>query len=158
MKRKLFCCVLVFMVFMNCFSGCTKNTEKIDIFNEHESSFTEINNLMIEFLNDGQDGLYSIEKDDEYFIVSLYYNGKDITLNDSQLKAINDIKGLYTSDFSMIDVSTDRISYGGLGHEMYVYTFDGSKPDYYYSDDEKDAFETYQLSDNWYLLIRETWP
>ena len=150
---------MLFIVFINYLSGCTKkNTEATEIFKEHKSSFTEINNLMIEFLNDGQEGIYSIEKDDEHFIVSLYHNGKDITLSDSQLKAVNDINELYTSDFSTIYVSADRIAYGGLGREMYVYTFDGNKPDYYYSNDGKDAFKTYQLSDNWYLLIRKTWP
>lgn len=166
MKKKiLFCCLIVFIVlivfilFINCLLRRTKkNTEVREIFKEHKSSFTEINNLMIEFLNDGQEGIYGIVKDDERFIVSLYHNGKDITLSDSQLKAINDIKKLYTTNFSTIYVSDDRIAYGGLGREMYVYTFDGKKPKYYYSKDGEDSFKTYRLSDNWYLLIRKTWP
>lgn len=154
-RNKIFCCQIVFIIFVLCLSACTiKDTEKIENFENYKSNFNEINQLLIGFLDDGKEGIYLVVKGDEYKVTNLYFDG-DIALNNSQLIAINNIDELFTTDFSLIYVSSDRISYGGLGGEMYVYTFNGDSPDYFYSKDDKDKFTTYWLSDNWFLLKRK---
>lgn len=154
-RKNFFRLHIVFVVFLFCLSACAKKDyERIRTFENYKSSFDEINQLVIGFLDNGKEGVCGVVKNHEYEVTHLYFY-EEIALNDSQLVAINNIDRLFATDFSMIYVSFDRISYGGLGNEMYVYTFDGEYPNYFYYEDGQDKFTTYLLSDNWFLLIRK---
>ena len=85
-------------------------------------------------------------------IVSLYNDG-DIELSEEIKEAFNKIDDAFEGyDFSYLEVTKDRISYGGLGYRMYVFSRNGKAPDYYYYPGDGMHHETFRLTDNWYLL------
>ena len=63
---------------------------------------------------------------------------------------------LFGEEYSdYIDVTEERIDYGGLGNYLYVYSRNGKRPKYFYSPNPKKDrtfFKTYYLIDDWYLL------
>lgn len=156
MGKRFFCYVILLEIIVICLFGCAKkNSDVANAFQRRKSDFEKINDTLIQFINDGKIGSYMIVKDKNYQITNLYYN-EDIELNDLQKEAINNINDLFSTDFSFIDVYPDRISYGGLGNEMYVYSRNGEIPDYFYSEDDGEKFTTYVLGNDWYLLMRRS--
>ena len=86
-------------------------------------------------------------------IIELYDEGQ-IEIPENLLDDFNSIKrGMNQSDTDFfIDITEERISYGGLGRCIYVYSRGGKAPTYFYHDGDGMHPEVYELGDNWYLL------
>ena len=69
-----------------------------------------------------------------------------------KLQAFDHINDAFYSDFSFIDITPERISFGGLGSGMYVFSLDKKAPDYFYHKGDDMSEDVYSLGDNWYYL------
>lgn len=74
-----------------------------------------------------------------------------IELNENQLYSLNKISDAFTTDFSFIAITENRISYGGEGNDMFVYSIDGKRPKYFYHKGDKVDFSVENLDNNWYF-------
>lgn len=74
-----------------------------------------------------------------------------IELDENQLNSLNQIANAFSTDFSFIEITENRISYGGEGSDMFVYSKDGKKPKYFYFKGDKVDFSVENLGNNWYF-------
>ena len=82
----------------------------------------------------------------------LYNEGK-ISLSKELQNAFHSISDAFEYwDFSFIDITQERISFGGLGAKMYVHSRNGKIPRYHYSKDDGLHPDIYTLGNSWYLL------
>lgn len=146
------------LVVLLSFTSCSDSFEKeISRFQNTQSSFTLINEILTE-KSTGGDTSYLLIKNDAGMITRLSNYPDKVELNEEQLHALNQIASIFEEDFSFIEITSSRISYGGLGRDMYVYARDGKKPTYFYSQDGSVRgvrFSTHYIRDGWYLLERE---
>ena len=134
-----------------------KETEKFSLF---QSDLQLVNQYVITSSSDSGFVSYGIVKDNGKITGMIGYSqhseqGTEIELDTGILDALNHIyHHLIERDFSFIDISAERITYGGLGNRMYVFSRNGNRPKYFYfpGDARNDNFKTYHLKDNWYLL------
>lgn len=109
------------------------------------------------------DSSFNIIRDDAGNILSLvaFYDDQiteDVKLipENTIIDALNNIdESFIIGSFDYIDVTEERIDYGGLGNYLYVYSRNGKRPKYFYSPNPKKDrtfFKTYYLIDDWYLL------
>ena len=148
--------IILIVLFLHGCAGVKFDSEKYETFQNYKSDFEVINEAVLALVPEGESDSIMVVKNEQYEVISLFTNGEDIKLTDSQLVAINRIDELYKTDFSFIDVTPDRISYGGLGNQMYVYSFNGDAPSYFYSETNGDKFKTYSLQDGWFYLQRKS--
>ena len=80
------------------------------------------------------------------------YSEEYICLTEDIKESLNNVKQTFYYGFSMISITENRISYGGEGYEMFVYSLDGKKPKYFWHNDRNNSFKIYSLGDDWYLL------
>ena len=141
------------------FSSCENlDGEIINNFNAKKEYFEILNNYFINYYNDNGsiDSLsFSFSENDNGQIEKIYDGNlyEYVELPENIIKAFSEIKCIFKYDFSYIFINNYRISYGGNGNEMYVFSRDGSKPKYFFSEDEDTNFSVYSLSDNWYYLF-----
>ena len=76
-----------------------------------------------------------------------------ICITEDIIESLSNVKQAFNYDFSIISITETRISYGGEGYEMFVYSLDGEKPKYFWSDDRNKPFNIYSLGDDWYYLF-----
>lgn len=145
MKRNLF--VFVTIIISLLFSACYVRSND-GVFEAYKEDFETINNLMLNIeLN--KDELFLVTFEDT---VADIYNFP-IELNEKQLHSLKQINNAFFGyDFSQIEIIENRISYGGEGYVMYIYSKDGKKPKYFYYEGDKVRFSTEYLGDNWYYL------
>ena len=125
------------------FEACKEEFEVVNDYIINNFDYEEKESIVIS--RDGEPHKYGD-------IVSLYNDG-DIELSEELKEAFNKIDDAFEGyDFSYLEVTKDRISYGGLGYRMYVFSRNGKAPDYYYYPGDGMHHETFRLTDNWYLL------
>ena len=76
-----------------------------------------------------------------------------ICITEDIIESLSNVKQAFNYDFSIISITESRISYGGEGYEMFVYSLDEEKPKYFWSDDRNKPFGIYSLGDDWYYLF-----
>ncbi len=94
--------------------------------------------MHIEFTEDGKVGLYE--------------NGNIYPEQEIQNAFNNILNAFQHYEFSFVEITPERVSYGGLGYRMYVYSRNGKVPDYFYHKGDRMDEDCYYLGDNWYLL------
>ena len=162
MKRFLTVIAIIFVAIILFFSlsiaitHYTNRSEKVLTFSEYQQDFE----VIVDFVAEEYDVSDEIEKNtmmivtnSDFNITGLYGNGEDITLPEDVLAAFMKAKDIaLSSSDEFIVVTKDRISFEGLGSNMYVYSRNGKKPNYFYSKNDGVIYITYKLKDNWYLL------
>ena len=127
--------------------------EEIQLFENHKAEFELVNNYIIEnFVNKPgtEENIQIVRQSIE---ITGFYNDGDVRIDNSVRKALNSLDNCFKGyDFSFIEITDERISYGGLGYRMYVYSENGKVPTYFYHDGDGMHPEVYELGDNWYLL------
>ena len=78
---------------------------------------------------------------------------RNICITEDIIESLSNVKQAFNYDFSIISITETRISYGGEGYEMFVYSLDEEKPKYFWSDDRNKPFNIYSLGDDWYYLF-----
>ena len=124
-------------------------------FNLYVDSFELILNFLCSNFGFEENASLSIISEDSS-IVSLYHNENYFQLSNELKIAFNSIKNAFDyRDFSFIDINKNRISFGGLGNYMFVFSRNGEQPDYFYHPEDTIAYTRYILNDNWYLLVNK---
>lgn len=81
------------------------------------------------------------------------YDDHAVLLDRDLRNAFDNILNAFKNyEFSFVDITPERISYGGLGYRMYVYSRNGKVPDYFYHKGDGMNEDCFYLGDNWYLL------
>ena len=145
--------VLLGIVFFVLFSrGPKRDLEETRIFENKQEEFKLINDYVLANFDSQSDEMNIMIVRDFCNIRGLYENG-DIEIGEDLEIAFNSIDECFNNyDFSFIEINDDRISYGGLGYRMYVYSRNGKAPTYYYHEGDGMHPEVYKLDENWYLL------
>ena len=141
--------------------GCGNDNEEKSKFALYKNSFEILNDYFIDYYNQLETEDKSIgfffEADEFSGLIDHFYGGcedKAIYPDQDVLVAINNAKKFFIQSFNYISVTSNRISYGGDGSQMIVYSIDGKKPRYFFTEDETDtpSFSTTNLGDDWYYL------
>ena len=127
-------------------------------FNNNKESFTKLNEYLLDCYSsvDTNELIFAFTFSDETGQVSEIYSGYSheyVYLDEDTIEHFDNARKAFAYDFSIIYITDTRISYGGDGNEMFVYSLDGKKPKYFWSDEKKHHFSTYSLGDNWYYLF-----
>ena len=126
--------------------------EETQIFKNKQEEFKLINDYVLANFGSQPDEVNIMIVRDFSNIRGLYDN-EDIVIGEDLKIAFNSIDKCFNDyDFSFIEINDERISYGGLGYRMYVYSRNGKAPTYYYHEGDGMHPEVYNLCDNWYLL------
>ena len=126
--------------------------EETQIFKNKQEEFKLINDYVLANFDSQPDEMNIMIVRDFCNIQGLYEN-EDIVIGEDLKIAFNSIDECFNNyDFSFIEINDDRISYGGLGYRMYVYSRNGKAPTYYYHEGDGMHPEVYKLDENWYLL------
>lgn len=142
-------------IFRHIYSLPKHDEKEIQNFLQFKDDAEAVNGYMIEkFVNKAysdNDVVFVVQKD-----------GKVIGLHDSEYLEIPERltnsfdsirNGMNQSDTDFfIEITKDRISYGGLSHYMYVYSRNGKAPAFYYHKGDGMHPEVFDLGNNWYLL------
>ena len=126
--------------------------EEIELFQKYKEDFILINDYILEnYSHLDDESIHVCVENME--ITQLFNDGEDIFLPPEIKAAFNSIHEAFLNyEFSFVEITEDRISYGGLGYRMYVFSRNGKVPDYFYSPDDNMHEEVYALGDDWYLL------
>ena len=127
--------------------------EEIELFQKYKEDFILINDYILEnYSHLDDESIHVCVENME--ITQLFNDGEDIFLPPEIKAAFNSIHEAFLNyEFSFVEITEDRISYGGLGYRMYVFSRNGKVPDYFYSPDDNMHEEVYALGDDWYLLM-----
>ncbi len=151
-------CVVLFIgekLFWHIYSLPKHNEKEIQNFSQFKDDAEAVNRYIIENF-----GHTAITNDNLIFVsqengkVVGLYDSKDVEIPRHMLDAFNNIKDRMNqsdTDF-FIDITEDRISYGGASNHMYVYSRNGKTPSYFYNEGDGMHPDVYELGDNWYLL------
>lgn len=165
-KKKSF--IIVSIVLMVLIAGCfiiktnSQQKEKVK-FSQFKNDFEIVNDYILSVSTDHINSSFNIIRNDEGDIISLiaFYDEStiesvELILENQIINALNNIDhNLIIGSFNYIDVTKERIDYGGLGNSLYVYSKNGKRPKYFYSPmpkKDRSFYKTYHLTDNWYLL------
>ena len=93
--------------------------------------------------------------DQDMQVVSLYCNSDDYPLSDELKTAFSRmVASVEGRNLDTIRISSTRIDYFGLGNRAFVYSRDGKRPKYLYSEDEHLlSFGIDNLGKGWYYLF-----
>lgn len=161
-KIKIMVSIIITMIFCFSLSSCRQNNSQL---NSKQVAF-DINRSDFDKLNQFFEDQYSSANTNELTFVicvsketgkieKLYsgYLQEYICITEDIVESLNNVKQAFNYDFSIISITETRISYGGEGYEMFVYSLDGEKPKYFWSDDRNKPFRIYSLGDDWYYLF-----
>lgn len=160
MKRIIALVLLICFIFCSCTNRKTAQPLTVTAFSTNIEAFIELNEFLLDYsssiiANDEELTLildFSNENGNLEKIYSDYYDDY-ISLDENIIKYFSIVKKSFKYDFSIISITSTRISYGGEGYEMYVYSLDGKKPNSFWPDKNTSSFSTYYLGDNWYYLF-----
>lgn len=151
-------CVVLFIaekLFWHIYSLPKHNEKEIQNFLQFKDDAEAVNSYIIENFgykaNTNDNSIFVSQENG--IIVGLYDEGH-IEIPEHMLDAFNSVKNRMNqsdTDF-FIDITEDRISYGGASSYMYVYSRSGKVPTYFYHDGDDMNPEVYELGDGWYLL------
>ncbi len=146
MKKIIFILIITLLSLSLLFCSCSvsSNNSNLEICTD---DFEAINDLLL-----------SIETNKDKLIFSVIaQNGKNteiynfpIELNENQLNSLNQIANAFSTDFSFIEITENRITYGGEGSDMFVYSINGKTPKYFYFKGDNINFSVKELENNWY--------
>lgn len=167
LKKALICiaiipaCFVLYIVGELIYGFIAERQEERELFSLYKNEFVLLNDFILDNIYGDEASFYvSFEyvEDHEVTKVKLYDSTSE-KFAEIQLPAdvedalITVAQKLIRMDFSFIRVTKSRISYGGQGHRMYVFSRNGRKPSYYYSNDKDDVhYVTYSLKNKWFLL------
>ena len=142
--------IMIIMLFVSLFNQCPKHDEEeIELFQKYKEDFILINEYILETFPN-IDSIYVCVEGRE--ITSIFID-EEIFLPPEIKAAFNSIHEAFLNyEFSFVEITEDRISYGGLGYRMYVFSRNGKVPNYFYSPDDNMHEKVYALGDDWYLL------
>lgn len=124
---------------------------ELEKFQLYKTDFESVNEFICSMPVTGSNSFSIIYKNN---VITSLYDGRDIPLPNEIKTSLNTIDdNLFYMDFSFIDVTEYRISYGGLGNIMYVFSRNGEIPDYFYHEEDNIDYTTYVLTENWYKLV-----
>ena len=126
------------------------NSDELRLFQGVQGDFE----LISKYLTDtyGTDTKINIGVSFDTGIPVLFGDG-DMTLTPTLQDAFSNIATAFKGyDFSFIEITPERISYGGLGCRMYVLARNGEAPDYFYHPGDGVSKACIPLCDGWYLL------
>lgn len=137
--------VLITIIMSMLLGSCTVITDD-GAFEKYKNDFETINDLMLDVELTEDKAVYPVTGDGK--IMDLY--DFPYELNDGQMYSLNHISEAFIMDFSCIEITENRISYKGEGNQMYVYSMDGKKPNYFHYKGDNISFSADSLGDNWY--------
>lgn len=160
MKRIIALISIIIFAFSLC--SCSQHNKDFNLkknaFNINKDSFDQLNQYFLEqfssinsseltfaFSVSGETG--KIEKLYSSYLHEYIYLDEDI------IELLSNVNNLFDYDFSIVSITNTRISYGGEGNEMFVYSLDGKKPNYFWADKKDASFSSYSLDNNWYYLF-----
>lgn len=158
--KKIIVFIISFMLIINLTACGTIDEEVETSFEICKPSFEILNQFFKDYYSSvklkGEElnFAFSFEENKEY--VDKIYAGhlcEYIYVEDDIATALYDIKKAFKYDLSLISVTDTRISYGGQGNEMFVYSLNGKKPKYFLDEEYDISFSTYSLGDDWYYLF-----
>lgn len=159
-KSKYFCFTLTILLIIF-FSGCTNKNQQeyIEEFAGYAECFQSINAVVLSAIESDEtyiNGLdeygkktYIVEREDNE-ITGLYKFPQE--LSSQEISMLGLINEFMKDDFEAVVCFESRISYEGDGSRMIVYSPDEKPAFFFYPGDGLD-FHTYELQNNWYLLI-----
>ena len=160
MKRIITYIFTIIISFSVC--SCTQYSNDFDLkkdtFNINKVSFDKLNQYLLEQFSNIENSelnfTFSVSEETGE-IEKLYsrYWHEYIYLDEDITELFTNVKNSFTYDFSIVSITSTRISYGGEGNEMFVYSLDGKKPKYFWADNKDAAFSSYSLDNNWYYLF-----
>lgn len=143
MKKLSVILITIIMAVLLC--SCTVVSDN-GVFDEYKSDFETINHLMLDIeLIEDKVGYLVTDDGNSVNIYDFPYE-----LNESQLHSLNQISKAFKMDFSYIEITENRISYKGEGNQMYVYSKEGKKPNYFHYEGDNIRFSAKSFGDNWY--------
>lgn len=126
-------------------------------FEQYRENFDLINEYVIDNFecpaNEEQEIVLFVFDEDRQ-IASLYCNDEYYPLSDELKNAFSKMISLAEGkNLDTIRISDTRIDYFGLGNRAFVYSRDGKRPKYLYSEDEHLlGFGVEKLGEGWYFL------
>ena len=150
--------VIVIFSFCSCSQHSNDFDLKKDVFYVNKDSFDKLNQYFLEqFSSIDSNELnfaFSVSKETGR-IEKLYssYTHEFIDLEKDISELLSNVNNSFNYDFSIVSITNTRISYGGEGNEIFVYSLDGSKPKYFWDDNKESSFSIYDLGENWYYLF-----
>ena len=152
-KVFIFTIIIVFS-----FCSCSQHSNDSDsiknTFNINKDSFDKLNQYFLEQFssidNNELNFAFSVSKETGR-IEKLYssYLHEYIYLEEDIIELLSNVNNSFNYDFSIVSITNTRISYGGEGNEMFVYSLDGSKPRYFWEDNKEASFSIYARYRNW---------
>lgn len=144
MKRVLII-ISTFIYLLLVLSSCSSDNFNLKISTD---DFEAINDLLL-----------SLEtKEDRLSFSVITQNKKNIEiynfpveLDEKQLDSLNNMANAFSTDFSFIEITENRIAYGGDGNEMFVYSINGETPKYFYFKGDNINFSSEYLGNNWFF-------
>ena len=125
--------------------------EETEFFKKYQSDFELITEYIIDnYDTQTKDSLGVYWENGTVYL----YDDHAVLLDRDLRNAFDNILNAFKNyEFSFVDITPERISYGGLGCRMYVYSRNGKAPDYFYYEGDAVNEDCFYLGDNWYLLM-----
>lgn len=148
MKRKNLLFIFVVAIIL---CACTPPNTRVDVFMDYQSDFERLRDFMLDEKDvDSEYKTYGIVYGIDGKISGIYGISQD--LGNTELESLNNILNAFRTDFSFIGVGQGRVSFGGNGNDMFVYTVDDSFPKWFYSPNDDTKYTREKLDNNWYHL------
>lgn len=151
-------CVVLFIaekLFWHIYSLPKHNEKEIQNFLQFKDDAEAVNKYIIENFGhkaySDNNVVFISQKDGK--VVGLY-DTDEVEIPEWMIISLNEIKsGMNQSDTDFfVEITKERISYGGLSKHMYVYSQNSKAPNYYYYKGDGMHPDVYDLGNNWYLL------
>lgn len=148
MKRKYLLFISIIAIVL---CACTSPNTRAVVFFDYQADFERLKDFMLDERNvDGEYETYGIVYDIDGKISGIHGISQD--LGKAELKSLNNLLNAFKTDFSFIGVGEGRVSFGGNGNDMFVYTVDDSIPKWFYSPNDRMRYTKEKLYNNWYHL------
>lgn len=152
MKKTIISCAVILALVLTYFCLPKNNTKEKESFEQYREDFVLITEYITSELNCNENATISIVWDEETHCFLLLYHNGDIYVPEDIMLAFDRTNEIFHTDFSFIEVTSERISFGGLGGEMYVLSLNKKAPDYFYHENDGMKMSVYYLGDGWYCL------
>lgn len=146
MKKLLFILISTLLSLSLLFCSCsvTSDNSNLEICTD---DFEAINDLLLSIETNKDRLLFSVIVQNEE---NTEINNFPLELDTNQSDSLNRIANAFSTDFSFIEITENRIAYGGEGSDMFVYSINGKAPKYFYYKGDNINFSVKELENNWY--------
>lgn len=154
MKKIVIICATILAIILTLSYFClpSYSSEEKEKFEQYKEDFVLITEYIRNELAHIENTTVSIVwEDNTHKFLSLYNDG-DIYVPENIMQAFDRINEAFYSDFSFIEITSERISFGGLGSGMYVLSLNKKTPDYFYHKGDDMNENVYSLGDNWFYM------